>query len=175
MKRFFCKNVQAWVHWVIWDKLLLQESLKVCLFCFQISVNKVFTFESCVADTHNLLRGVATVTISCKLPQTVGAVRTQTWATVVPWPQHWVAIVTIQTPEREGKSYTGLIKLIWDQIPSLRVSWAHLSQLCPVVWSLQAVQRPVAASQVSVCPLQEQGRQDGKPQWPGRQRSHCRP
>lgn len=51
----------------------------------------------------------------------------------------------------------------------------YLSQLCPVLWSLQSMQYPVLGSQLSACPLQEQCRQAGKPQWPGRQRSHCRP
>lgn len=52
---------------------------------------------------------------------------------------------------------------------------AHLSQECPVLWSRQPMQRPVSGSHSSVCPLQKQGRHVGKPQWPGRQRSHCRP
>lgn len=51
----------------------------------------------------------------------------------------------------------------------------HLSQVCPVLWSRHLMHRPVLGSHSSVCPLQVQGRQVGKPQWPGRQRSHCRP
>ncbi len=51
----------------------------------------------------------------------------------------------------------------------------NLSQLCPVVWSLQDRHCPVSRSHCSAWPLQVQGRQLGNPQCPGRQRSHCRP
>lgn len=52
---------------------------------------------------------------------------------------------------------------------------AHLSQCRPAVWSRQRRQLPVRRSHSSVCPLHWQGRQLGKPQCPGWQRSHCRP
>lgn len=52
---------------------------------------------------------------------------------------------------------------------------AHLSQCRPAVWSRQRRQLPVWGSHSSVCPLHWQGRQAGKPQWPGWHWSHCRP
>lgn len=65
---------------------------------------------------------------------------------------------------------------IWSAPESPDWHWLlYLSQVCPVLWSLQSMQRPVSGSHSSACPLQEQGRQVGKPQWPGRQRSHWRP
>ena len=57
-------------------------------------------------------------------------------------------------------------------LPSVQ---AHLSQCRPAVWSRQRRQLPVWGSHSSACPLQWQGRQAGKPQWPGWHWSHCRP
>ena len=59
--------------------------------------------------------------------------------------------------------------------PSCPSNRTHLSQCRPVVWSRQRRQLPVRGSHSSACPLHWQGRQVGKPQWPGWQRSHCRP
>lgn len=51
----------------------------------------------------------------------------------------------------------------------------HLSQCQPAVAPRQAWQVPVSGWHASVCPLQAQGWQRGKPQWPWRQRSQRRP
>lgn len=58
---------------------------------------------------------------------------------------------------------------------NIKKNVTNLSQLWPVVWSLQVRHCPVWESHCSAWPLQVQGRQLGKPQCPGRQRSHCRP
>ena len=56
---------------------------------------------------------------------------------------------------------------------SLSRGGTYLSQLCPVVKSWQLKHSPVTESQPSAWPLHWQGWQLGKPQNPGKHRSHC--
>lgn len=71
-----------------------------------------------------------------------------------------------------------IVVLVFSYIQIAQNHWicvTNLSQLCPVVCSLQSKHCPVWGSHCSACPLQVHGRQLGKPQCPGRQRSHWRP
>lgn len=133
---------------------------------------QVLTCVPRAAMADDLLGAAVLIAGGSKVARGAGPLRTGAGPAVLPRAKCWVPKVSRRTPA--GRRSAGA-RLLAAPCLSLGTYPTYLWHLSPSVWSRQRRQLPVRGSQFSACPLHWQGRQTGKPQWPGWQRSQRGP